>query len=107
MAIEFQLTIDCTDARRLVPFWAEALGYRPQEPPAGFASWKEWYVSLGVPADELPYEDRVDRLVDPDGVGPRLWFQPVPEGKFGESRTDCGALTCTNLVDLKAALAEL
>jgi hypothetical protein len=86
MAVEFQLTIDCTDARRLVPFWAEALGYQPADPPAGFASWKEWYLSLGEPDDGLPHEDWVDRLVDPRGVGPRIWFQPVPEPKTVKNR---------------------
>jgi hypothetical protein len=25
-------------------------------------------------------------IVDPDGVGPRIWFQPVPEGKVVKNR---------------------
>jgi hypothetical protein len=85
VSVEFQLTIDCADARRLVPFWAEALGYEPQPPPDGFSSWRDWYVSVGVPEDELPH-DWVDRLVDPAGAAPPIWFQPVPEEKVVKNR---------------------
>lgn len=86
MAIEFQLTIDCRDPSVLVPFWAEALGYIPQPPPDGFQTWRDWYRSIGVPDDELGDGDGTDRLVDPDGKGPRIWFQVVPEGKATKNR---------------------
>jgi catechol 2,3-dioxygenase-like lactoylglutathione lyase family enzyme len=86
MAIEFQLTIDCRDPDTLVPFWAEALGYRPQQPPDGFETWRAWYLSVGVPEDELGGGDCVDRLEDPDGNGPKIWFQVVPEGKAVKNR---------------------
>jgi hypothetical protein len=86
MAIEFQLTIDCRDPSVLVPFWAEALGYIPQPPPDGFPTWRDWYRSIGVPDDELGDGDGTDRLVDPDGKGPRIWFQVVPEGKVTKNR---------------------
>ena len=39
---------------------------------------------VGVPEDELYMGD--DRLVDPAGHGPRLWFQQVPEGKVVKNR---------------------
>jgi hypothetical protein len=32
-----------------------------------------------VPEDKLGPGDNADSLVDPDGVGPRIWFQVVPE----------------------------
>lgn len=86
MAIEFQLTIDCRDPSVLVPFWAEALSYIPQPPPDGFQTWRDWYRSIGVPDDELGDGDGTDRLVDPDGKGPRIWFQVVPEGKVTKNR---------------------
>jgi hypothetical protein len=86
MAIEFQLVIDCRDPDVLVPFWAGALGYTPQPPPAGFATWRDWYRSIGIPDDELGDGDCADRLVDPDGNGPRIWFQVVPEGKVAKNR---------------------
>ena len=42
--------------------------------------WRE----VGVPEDEFYMGD--DRLVDPAGHGPRLWFQQVPEGKVVKNR---------------------
>ena len=39
MPIPFQITIDCADPDRQVRFWADALGDRPEAPPAGFANW--------------------------------------------------------------------
>jgi catechol 2,3-dioxygenase-like lactoylglutathione lyase family enzyme len=84
MATRIQVTIDCADPDRLARFWAEALGYRLQEPPDGFDSWQAYWVSRGLPPEEV--EDGYDAIVDPDGVGPRIWFQPVPEGKVVKNR---------------------
>lgn len=87
MATRFQVTVDCADPARLVAFWAEALGYVPAPPPEGFPSWLEYYRSIGVPEEELPEDgDLTDSVVDPAGVGPRLWFQQVPEPKAGKNR---------------------
>jgi catechol 2,3-dioxygenase-like lactoylglutathione lyase family enzyme len=98
VATRVQVTVDCADPRRLVRFWASALGYRVEEPPAGFGSWTAYWRSLGVPEEELEPvpglesggngEDGSDSdsIVDPDGVGPRIWFQKVPEGKAGKNR---------------------
>jgi hypothetical protein len=82
--VAFQLTIDCADRDRLARFWAAALGYQPQGPPAGFADWRGFWLSRGVPEDEIA--DIVDTIVDPDGAGPQLWFQEVPEGKTVKNR---------------------
>ncbi|MDZ5445893.1 VOC family protein [Micromonospora sp. 4G57] len=84
--MEWQLVIDCREPSRLVGFWAEALRYRPQPSPEGYATWRDWYLSVGVPADELGEGDCVDRLEDPVGAGPRIWFQPVPEPKSVKNR---------------------
>lgn len=78
--------IDCREPSRLVAFWAEALRYRPQPPPDGHPTWRDWYLSIGVPADELGEGDCADRLEDPTGAGPRIWFQPVPESKSIKNR---------------------
>ncbi|MPZ60711.1 MAG: VOC family protein [Propionibacteriales bacterium] len=86
MAINFQLTIDCTDPDRLVSFWAAALGYRPEDPPEGYATWRAYWLHVGVPAEELGAGDCNDSLVDPDGIGPRIVFLPVPEGKTVKNR---------------------
>ena len=82
-----QLTIDCHDAGVLVPFWCLALDYVPSPPPAGHATWNDWYLSVGVPEDELDLShDGTDRIIDPTGRGARIWFQPVPEVKSVKNR---------------------
>lgn len=87
MATRLQVTVDCADPGRLVAFWAEALGYVPAPPPEGFADWSAYYRSIGVPESELPEDgDLTDSVVDPNGLGPRLWFQQVPEHKTGKNR---------------------
>ena len=84
MATQIQVTIDCADPGRQARFWADALGYRLEEPPDGFASWQDYWVSRGLPPEEV--EDGYDSIVDPDGVRPRIWFQPVPEPKVAKNR---------------------
>lgn len=86
MSVEWQLTIDCADPGRLVPFWAQALGYVPTEPPPGHTSWRKYYLRIGVQEAELEAGAAVDRLVDPTGRGPAIWFQVVPEGKSVKNR---------------------
>src|SRR3954471_7669620 len=83
MAREVQVTFDCSDPGALATFWAEALDYRFDEPPPGFESWEEALEAWGVPP-----EHRNDRSAvhDPDGNGPRLFFQKVPEGKTAKNR---------------------
>ena len=84
MTTTIQVTFDCADPARLAGFWAEALGYRLEEPPDGFATWQQYWVSRGLPPEEI--EDGYDAIVDPEGVRPRIWFQPVPEGKVVKNR---------------------
>ena len=80
---QVQVTFDCQDPAALAGFWAEALGYRLDAPPAGFATWDDALDAWGIPA-----ERRNDRsaVSDPDGAGPRLFFQRVPEGKGAKNR---------------------
>lgn len=64
MAKQIQVVVDCADPGRLARFWAEVLGYQVEDlPPGGWAA-----------------------AVDPDGVGPRLLFQAVPEPKITKNR---------------------
>lgn len=84
MAVSYQLTIDCTSPEPLAHFWAEALGYVIAAPPPGFESWDDWYRSAGVPEDELGIG--ADRIEDPNGEGPPIWFQVVPEKKSIKNR---------------------
>jgi hypothetical protein len=84
-ARRLQITIDCADPDRLVRFWALALDYVPAPPPSGHDSWGAYYVSIGVPEDEVG-DGGPDSVVDPAGVGPRIWFQQVPEAKVVKNR---------------------
>ena len=83
MAREVQVTIDCGDPARLAQFWVEALGYAFQPPPPGFDSWSSALDAWGVPEDR---RNDASAVVDPDGTGPRLFFQRVPEGKTAKNR---------------------
>jgi hypothetical protein len=77
----FQLTIDCRDPARLATFWAQALGYLSTPPTQPQTTWWAHYRRrLG---DEAAFDDR---LFDPEGLRPPLWFQEVPEAKAGKNR---------------------
>ncbi|MFN8192657.1 MAG: VOC family protein [Nocardioidaceae bacterium] len=82
--MSFQLVIDCASPDRLATFWAEALHYVVAPPPEGFATWEDFYRSIGVPEDEVG--GGVDRIEDPRGEGPTIWFQVVPEAKSVKNR---------------------
>lgn len=88
MEMTLQLTIDCADPQRLVAFWSQALGYVPEPPPAGHATWREYWAAAGVPEEELPVGagDTPESIVDPAGQRPRVWFQQVPEPKVTKNR---------------------
>ena len=82
-----QITFDCADPVRLVSFWSAALGYVVEPPPDGFVTWNEYWRHIGVPDDELPTDaDGAGSIIDPSGVGPRIWFQVVPEPKTVKNR---------------------
>ncbi|MGR6317939.1 VOC family protein [Micromonospora soli] len=83
MARDVQITFDCADPAGLAAFWAEALGYRLQDPPAGFESWEQALEAMGVPPES---RNNASAVVDPEGSGPRLFFQRVPEGKQAKNR---------------------
>jgi hypothetical protein len=84
MAVGFQLVVDCADPEPLARFWAAALGYEFEPPPAGFVAWKDFYRALGVPEEELV--DGADRISDPEGHGPSVWFHVVSEAKVVKNR---------------------
>ncbi|MFD9858678.1 VOC family protein [Streptomyces alboflavus] len=78
---KIQVTYDCAEPERVARFWCEVLGYVAPPPPEGFATWDEYNQSL-------PPEKRDSWFAcsDPSGVGPRLYFQRVPEGKVAKNR---------------------
>ena len=77
----WQLTIDANDPERLAAFWAQALGWSGTPPTAPENSWWRHYRGRLTGADAF-----TDRLFDPEGLRPALWFQRVPEGKAGKNR---------------------
>jgi hypothetical protein len=91
MSREFQVTFDAHDPRALSTFWRDVLGYVHPAPPGvelpegadPLAAWDEFLASVGVPEDQRNSSSAVE---DPDGVGPRLFFQQVPEGKIAKNR---------------------
>jgi hypothetical protein len=83
MYTRIQVVFDAADPARLADFWGLALGYVQEAPPPGFASWEEFARSINLPAER--WGDQAS-AVDPDGLGPRLYFQKVPEGKVAKNR---------------------
>ncbi|MGW7267828.1 VOC family protein [Streptomyces sp. NPDC054842] len=90
---QFQVTFDCADPERVARFWCEVLGYVAPPPPDGFATWDDFNSSL-------PAEGRGAWFAcsDPTGVGPRLYFQRVPEGKVVKNRIHLDVRVATGLV---------
>jgi Glyoxalase-like domain len=77
----WQLTIDANDPAALAGFWAVALGYTATPPDEPATTWHAHYrARLGAQAAFA------DRLFDPEGLRPPIWFQRVPEGKAGKNR---------------------
>jgi glyoxalase superfamily protein len=83
MSVGVQVVIDCADPAQLAEFWAAALGYKLQDPPPGFASWQAVLEANNVPESEW---NSASAVVDPDGAGPRFFFQRVPEPKTVKNR---------------------
>jgi hypothetical protein len=71
MATRIQVVFDCADPGRQARFWVEALHYVLPAPPEG--------IPEGQSNDWAAAED-------PEGLGPRLYFQRVPEGKVAKNR---------------------
>ncbi|MQA01579.1 MAG: VOC family protein [Streptosporangiales bacterium] len=83
MATDLQITFDSPDPARIAAFWAAALGYVVQPPPPGFDSWEAWLRQMGVPEERF---NSASAVIDPDGNGPRIFIQQVPEPKIAKNR---------------------
>lgn len=91
MSRTLQITFDAHDPEALSRFWADALGYLNPAPPGRtvpegadvFAVWREFLAEAGVPESQW---NSASAAEDPDGAGPRLFFQRVPEEKAGKNR---------------------
>jgi hypothetical protein len=91
MSRHIQVTFDAHDPSALSTFWREVLGYIHPGPPGvdlpegadPLAAWDDFLARAGVPAGQLNTRSAIE---DPDGRGPRLFFQQVPEGKVAKNR---------------------
>lgn len=115
---QVQITFDCADPERVARFWCEVLGYVVPPPPKGFADWDAFNRTLPPERQGSAFACQ-----DPSGVGPRLFFQRVPEGKtvknrlhldvrvgtglVGEERLAALEAECARLIPLGATRVEL
>ena len=83
VAFRLQVVFDCSDPDGLSKFYAEALHYKLQDPPAGFPSWEAWLAQQGIPKEEW---NTASAIVDPAGVGPRIYFQQMDTPKLAKNR---------------------
>jgi hypothetical protein len=83
VATGVQVVIDCADPDRLATFWAAALGYKVQDPPHGYSTWEDFLREMKIPEEDW---NSASAVVDPDGRGPRIYFQRVPETKVIKNR---------------------
>jgi hypothetical protein len=90
---QFQVTFDCAAPELLARFWCEVLGYVVPPPPEGFVTWDDFDRSL-----PLEHQGSAFACIDPSGVGPRLFFQRVPEGKVVKNRLHLDVRVGTGLV---------
>ena len=66
---------------------------RRPPPPTGFASWDDFEATLAPERHGAAFA-----CVDPTGVGPRLYFQRVPEAKTVKNRLHLDVRVGTGLV---------
>src|SRR5690242_4120677 len=83
---QFQVTFDCAEPERVARFWCEVLGYV-------------------VPPSASDEQGATSACVDPSGVGPRLFFQRVPEGKVVKNRVHLDVRVGTGLVGAERVTA--
>lgn len=74
-----QITFDCGDPIGLARFWASALRY----PEPDVEAFQDHLRSDGVAEEDL---NKWCLIGDPSGVGPRVFFQAVPEPKVAKNR---------------------
>ena len=104
MARAIQVTFDAASPRTLGLFWLEVLAYAVDPPPGGqlggreetVAAWMAFLDEQGVPEEG---RDVAFAIVDPEGRGPRLFFQKVPEPKTAKNRVHVDVRVAPELRD--------
>ena len=102
MSRTVQITFDAHDPRALSSFWRDVLGYVHPGPPGvdlpdgadPLAAWDEFLARIGVPEAQRRSRSAIE---DPDGLGPRLFFQQVPEDKLAKNRVHLDVRTAPDL----------
>ncbi|MGD8201995.1 VOC family protein [Ornithinimicrobium sp. W1679] len=102
MSRQIQVTFDAHDPRALSVFWRDVLGYVHPPPPGvhlpegadPLAAWDDFLEQAGVPQEQ---RNSASALEDPDGSGPRLYFQQVPEDKVAKNRLHLDVRTASDL----------
>ena len=91
MSRNLQITFDAHDPVALSSFWRDVLGYVHPGPPGvslpegsdPLAAWEEFLARVGVPEDQRNTRAAIE---DPDGHGPRVFFQQSTEDKVAKNR---------------------
>jgi uncharacterized glyoxalase superfamily protein PhnB len=89
MARTVQVTFDATDAHALASWWADLLGYEIEDVHDRVQSLLDQ--GIVAEADVVRVDGRlffagVATARDPEGAGPRLYVQTVPEPKTAKNR---------------------
>lgn len=104
MSSTIQVTFDARDPRSLSQFWKEVLEYVHPAPPGvelapgedPLAAWDQFLEVNNVPVE---LRNSSSALEDPDGTGPRIFFQQVPEDKVAKNRVHLDVRTASDLRD--------
>jgi Glyoxalase-like domain len=75
------------------------LAYVEQPPPPGFDTWEDALDAMHIDRSD---PDRAFAIVDPEGVGPRVFFQKVPEGKTAKNRVHLDVQVGTDVMRERA-----
>lgn len=102
MSSTIQVTFDAHDPRALSTFWRDVLGYVHPAPPGvelapgddPLAAWDDFLERSGVPEH---LRNSASAIEDPDGPGPRIFFQQVPEDKVAKNRVHLDVRTASDL----------
>ncbi|MHA3703058.1 VOC family protein [Jatrophihabitans sp. YIM 134969] len=78
----WQLTVHADDPERLAAFWAVALDYTDVPPVEPDTTWNRHYRGRLEGADRF-----TDRIFDPEGLRPPVWFQRRSEPAGGAGPT--------------------
>ncbi len=79
-----EIAVDALDIDAVRPFWQAVLGYVPERTPAG---------------------EQVVAVVDPDGIGPQVWFQQMTEPAAERNRIHLDVVVAHDVADQRVAAA--